>query len=232
VYCGYGRRIAGQSPHCRAQFRSTPIAKASPVALIIAPTRELALQVSRELEWLYGPTGARVATCVGGMDPSKERRAFRKARISWSARRAACAITSNAARLTCSGLSCAVLDEADEMLDMGFREDLEEMLDATPGAGARCCFRRPCPSPSSRWPSATSAMRCAFPPWARIAAMATSPIRPSPSLRPISKTRGQPAALPRSGNRDPVLRHARQCAPPPRQPDRARLCRRRAFGRA
>ncbi|HQN54744.1 MAG TPA: DEAD/DEAH box helicase, partial [Novosphingobium sp.] len=48
----------------------------APLALIIAPTRELALQVSRELAWLYGPTGARVATCVGGMDASKERRAL------------------------------------------------------------------------------------------------------------------------------------------------------------
>lgn len=37
----------------------------APLALAIAPTRELALQVSRELEWLYGATGARVATCVG-----------------------------------------------------------------------------------------------------------------------------------------------------------------------
>ena len=45
-----------------------------PQALIIAPTRELALQVSRELIWLYGKAGARIATCVGGMDASKERR--------------------------------------------------------------------------------------------------------------------------------------------------------------
>src|SRR5688500_1041075 len=41
-----------------------------PLALVIAPTRELALQVSRELAWLYQTTGARVATCVGGMNPS------------------------------------------------------------------------------------------------------------------------------------------------------------------
>ena len=41
-----------------------------PLALVIAPTRELALQVSRELVWLYGKAGARIATCVGGMDPS------------------------------------------------------------------------------------------------------------------------------------------------------------------
>ena len=52
-------------------------AGAGPVSLIIAPTRELALQVSRELVWLYGKGGVRVATCVGGMDPSKERRALR-----------------------------------------------------------------------------------------------------------------------------------------------------------
>ncbi len=42
----------------------------APLALVIAPTRELALQVSRELVWLYGKAGARIATCVGGMDPS------------------------------------------------------------------------------------------------------------------------------------------------------------------
>ncbi|HFC04385.1 MAG TPA: DEAD/DEAH box helicase, partial [Rhizobiales bacterium] len=45
-----------------------------PLALIIAPTRELALQVKRELEWLYGMTGAIMASCVGGMDMRTERR--------------------------------------------------------------------------------------------------------------------------------------------------------------
>src|SRR3546814_11680711 len=48
----------------------------APLALIVAPTRELALQVSRELGWLYAKAGARIATCVGGMDASKERRAL------------------------------------------------------------------------------------------------------------------------------------------------------------
>ena len=48
----------------------------TPAALIVAPTRELALQVSRELMWLYGKAGVRIASCVGGMDASKERRAL------------------------------------------------------------------------------------------------------------------------------------------------------------
>ena len=48
----------------------------APLALAVAPTRELALQVKRELEWLYAETGARVASCVGGMDMRQERRAL------------------------------------------------------------------------------------------------------------------------------------------------------------
>ncbi|NJS13544.1 MAG: DEAD/DEAH box helicase, partial [Sphingopyxis sp.] len=46
----------------------------TPLAIVIAPTRELALQVSRELEWLYAKARARIVTCVGGMDASRERR--------------------------------------------------------------------------------------------------------------------------------------------------------------
>lgn len=47
-----------------------------PAALVIAPTRELALQVKRELEWLYREAGASIASCVGGMDMRTERRAL------------------------------------------------------------------------------------------------------------------------------------------------------------
>ena len=45
----------------------------SPLGLIIAPTRELAMQVKRELQWLYAETGAVIASCVGGMDMRDER---------------------------------------------------------------------------------------------------------------------------------------------------------------
>ena len=48
----------------------------APLALVIAPTRELALQVKRELEWLYEKTGAVIASTVGGMDMRDERRAL------------------------------------------------------------------------------------------------------------------------------------------------------------
>ncbi|QUT04874.1 DEAD/DEAH box helicase [Sphingobium phenoxybenzoativorans] len=118
-----------------------------PLAIIIAPTRELALQVSRELIWLYGPTGARIATCVGGMDASKERRNLAQGaqivvgtpgRLRDHLERGA---------LDLSELRAAVLDEADEMLDMGFREDLEEILDATPEGRRTLLFSATMPKP-------------------------------------------------------------------------------------
>ena len=118
-----------------------------PLALVIAPTRELALQVSRELIWLYGDAGARIATCVGGMDASKERRSLAHGaqivvgtpgRLRDHLERGA---------LDLSGLKAVVLDEADEMLDMGFREELEEILDATPEGRRTLLFSATLPRP-------------------------------------------------------------------------------------
>ncbi|MCB2080259.1 MAG: DEAD/DEAH box helicase, partial [Novosphingobium sp.] len=104
----------------------------TPLALVIAPTRELALQVSRELAWLYQKAGARIATCVGGMNPSQERRALQAGAsiVVGTPGRLRDHIERGA--LDLSTLAAVVLDEADEMLDMGFRDDLEEILDATP----------------------------------------------------------------------------------------------------
>jgi ATP-dependent RNA helicase DeaD len=103
-----------------------------PIALAIAPTRELALQVARELEWLYAGAQAKLATCVGGMDYRTERRALE---------RGAHIVVGTPGRLRdhiergsldLSGLRAVVLDEADEMLDLGFAEDLEFILAAAP----------------------------------------------------------------------------------------------------
>ncbi len=111
-----------------------------PLALIIAPTRELALQVQRELNWLYQYAGARVVACVGGMDSSRERRQLQDGvhivvgtpgRLRDHLERRA---------LKVSGLKAVVIDEADEMLDMGFREDLQFILETTPAARRTLLF--------------------------------------------------------------------------------------------
>lgn len=103
-----------------------------PLALIIAPTRELALQVSRELAWLYGKAGGRIATCVGGMNPQQERKVLRSGATIVVGTPGRLRDHLERGALDLSGLKAVVLDEADEMLDMGFREELEEILDAAP----------------------------------------------------------------------------------------------------
>ncbi|RWX76678.1 DEAD/DEAH box helicase [Neorhizobium lilium] len=117
-----------------------------PLALVIAPTRELALQVKRELEWLYEQTGAVIASCVGGMDIRSERRVLERGahiivgtpgRLSDHIRRKA---------LDMSELKVAVLDEADEMLDLGFREDLEFILDSAPSERRTLMFSATVPA--------------------------------------------------------------------------------------
>jgi ATP-dependent RNA helicase DeaD len=104
----------------------------APLALIVAPTRELALQVHRELTWLYGHAGARVVSCVGGMDPRREQRDLADgAHIVVGTPGRLCDHLRRG-RLDVSQLKAVVLDEADEMLDMGFREDMEFILKTTP----------------------------------------------------------------------------------------------------
>jgi ATP-dependent RNA helicase DeaD len=103
-----------------------------PKALVIAPTRELAIQVHGELTWLYGKTAAVVVGCVGGMDPRREGRALAAGchivvgtpgRMQDHIKRGA---------LNLSACDVVVLDEADEMLDLGFKDELDFILSAAP----------------------------------------------------------------------------------------------------
>ncbi|MEO0463457.1 MAG: DEAD/DEAH box helicase [Pseudomonadota bacterium] len=131
---GSGKTVAfgiALSEAILGEIRGTPLTE-KPLALVIAPTRELALQVSRELGWLYAKANLRIATCVGGMDASKERRALRSGPAIVVGTPGRLRDHLERGSLDLSGLVGAVLDEADEMLDMGFRDDLEEILDATP----------------------------------------------------------------------------------------------------
>ena len=109
---------------------------AKPRALVVAPTRELAKQVEEELRWLLAPLHAKVASATGGASYQDERRALASGPsvvvgtpgrlLDHLSRRA----------IDPSDLGCIVLDEADRMLDLGFREDLEAILGYAP-AGHR-----------------------------------------------------------------------------------------------
>ena len=104
----------------------------APLALIVAPTRELALQIKREFEWLYQSTKAVIASCVGGMDMRTERRQLERGAHIVIGTPGRLRDHIQRTSLVTSEIRAAVLDEADEMLDLGFREDLEFILANTP----------------------------------------------------------------------------------------------------
>ncbi len=139
---GFGLAIAPTILGEAEQFA----AAGAPLGLVIAPTRELALQVKRELAWLFEKAGAVLTSCVGGMDMRDERRALA---------RGAHIVVATPGRLRdhimrgaidLSALRAVVLDEADEMLDLGFREDLEFILGEAPEARQTLLFSATVPA--------------------------------------------------------------------------------------
>jgi ATP-dependent RNA helicase DeaD len=109
-----------------------PGGAARPRAIVVAPTRELAKQVEQELTWLYSPLHARVASTTGGASYHEERRALAggPAVVVGTPGRLLDHLQRGAIDPT--EVSAVVLDEADRMLDLGFREDLEAILGFAP----------------------------------------------------------------------------------------------------
>lgn len=103
-----------------------------PLALVIAPTRELAMQVKAEIQWLYAEAGGIVASCVGGMDARDERRALDRGAHIVVGTPGRLVDHLHRGSLVLNSLKAVVLDEADEMLNLGFREELETILDTAP----------------------------------------------------------------------------------------------------
>ena len=110
---------------------------AAPVAVVIAPTMELALQVRREFDWLFADAGIVTASAVGGLDTRTERRALERGAHVVVATPGRLRDHATRGSIDLSDIQAVVLDEADEMLDMGFAEDLEFILDHR-----RRCVRR------------------------------------------------------------------------------------------
>ncbi len=103
-----------------------------PQALIIVPTRELALQVKNELTWFLESCNAKIISCVGGMDIRAEKRNLEMKPNIVVGTPGRLRDHIEGQKLKLQDIKTVVLDEADEMLDMGFKEDLEAILDTTP----------------------------------------------------------------------------------------------------
>ncbi len=104
-----------------------------PDVLVVVPTRELAQQVSTELRWLFADLeDTTVASVTGGTPIFQDKNTLRnepRVLIGTPGRLVDHLTNEN---LDLGNARELVLDEADQMLDMGFREDLETILNATP----------------------------------------------------------------------------------------------------
>jgi ATP-dependent RNA helicase DeaD len=110
---------------------------ARPTALVIVPTRELAAQVQGELQWLYANLrGLKVEVVTGGTSIEGERRALARGPglVVGTPGRLLDHMRNHA--IDCDSIEHVILDEADQMLDMGFREELEGILEQLPESRA------------------------------------------------------------------------------------------------
>jgi ATP-dependent RNA helicase DeaD len=101
-------------------------------ALILVPTRELAIQVSAAMESYGRDMGVRVLPVYGGQPIGRQLRALDRGVDVVVATPGRALDHIARGTLDLSGLEVVVLDEADEMLDMGFAEDIEAILGEAP----------------------------------------------------------------------------------------------------
>jgi ATP-dependent RNA helicase DeaD len=104
----------------------------TPSALVLVPTRELAMQVSEAMRRYGAALGVRVLAIYGGSSMSAQIRSLRRGVDVVVATPGRVLDHLRRGTLQLDAIGVVVLDEADEMLDMGFAEDLEAILSATP----------------------------------------------------------------------------------------------------
>ncbi|MFN0025745.1 MAG: DEAD/DEAH box helicase [Acidimicrobiales bacterium] len=121
-----------------------------PIGLVLVPTRELAIQVCEAMHRYGKDLGARVVPIYGGQPIFRQLRALQAGVdiVVATPGRALDHIRRNTLRL--DGLEVMILDEADEMLDMGFAEDLEAIFEETPETRQTVLFSATIPSRIAR----------------------------------------------------------------------------------
>ncbi len=130
----------------RPATRKKPAPSGHPAGLVLVPTRELAMQVSEAVHKYARGTGLSVVPLYGGASMEQQVRALHRGadivvgtpgRVLDHVRRPT---------LVLDAIRLLVLDEADEMLDMGFADDLEAILKETPGARQTTLFSATLPA--------------------------------------------------------------------------------------
>ncbi|MBC9733348.1 DEAD/DEAH box helicase [Nocardioides sp. zg-578] len=148
---GTGKTLAFGIPVLQRSVSPTDPAYADlpqgkPQALIVAPTRELALQVSNDLHIASADTGLRVLTVYGGVGYDTQLDTLQSGVDIVVGTPGRLIDLANRKALDLSHVHALVLDEADEMLDLGFLPDVERILKMTPETRQTMLFSATMPS--------------------------------------------------------------------------------------
>jgi len=107
--------------------------KAGPLALVVAPTRELAVQIQGELSWLYAELKyVKVSVVTGGTDIFREKKALRDRPVVLVGTPGRLLDHCRQKTLKLNETQHVILDEADQMLDMGFKDELDSIVELLP----------------------------------------------------------------------------------------------------
>jgi ATP-dependent RNA helicase DeaD len=137
---GTGKTAAFALPMLHRLLGSPPAGRRGTRGLVLVPTRELAMQVAEAIHKYARGSGLSVAPVYGGASMQQQIRALDRGAAIVVATPGRALDHLRRGSLELSGLEVLVLDEADEMLDMGFAEDLDAILEATPAARQTALF--------------------------------------------------------------------------------------------
>ncbi|HUO86351.1 MAG TPA: DEAD/DEAH box helicase [Thermoanaerobaculia bacterium] len=137
---GTGKTAAFALPLLHRLATDGPGAGPSPSSLVLVPTRELAMQVSEAIHRYGRGIGVRVLPVYGGQAFAQQLKVLKRGVDVVVATPGRALDHIRRGTLALDGVATVVLDEADEMLDMGFAEDLEAILAATPVARQTVLF--------------------------------------------------------------------------------------------
>ena len=127
---GTGKTLAFALPIIERLSADRSAAK-TPQALILSPTRELAMQIEETFSRIGAGTGIRTAVVVGGLSESKQLQTIRRGAHVIIATPGRLCDFLNRKLVTLGSVRIVVLDEADRMLDMGFLPAVESILKQT-----------------------------------------------------------------------------------------------------
>jgi len=136
---GSGKTLAFSIPLV-TRLADKPRRPSRPAGLVLAPTRELATQITATLEPLAGVYGLRVTTIFGGVPQSKQVKALKAGVDIVVACPGRLEDLMQQRLITLDGVEITVIDEADHMADLGFLPGVTRILAATPAGGQRMMF--------------------------------------------------------------------------------------------